>query len=254
MFFRKTAIMRMLLRIDTMITLLRISEKIVVGMLLFLAAGTGVAQSGGSNSQSAAPVSYSSVTQLNEVLAGLEQASQTTQVDLAKLRIEKWKTDGGTKRQSGADVESIQKNLQTAVPDIVAQLRNSPESLPETFRLYRNLDALYDVFSSVVESAGAFGSKDEFQSLQNDLNAMERTRHSVADRMEGLSATKENEIAQLRAQLRNAQAAVNAAPPKKVVVDDTEPVKKPVKKKTVTKKPATPAPTTSAAPGNTSPQ
>ena len=80
--------------------------------------------------------------------------------------------------------------------------------------------------------AGAFGSKDEFQSLQNDLNAMEKSRHVVADRMDALSTAKENELGHLRAELRNAQATISAAPPKKVVVDDTEPEKKPpVKKK-----------------------
>lgn len=189
-----------------------------------------------------APVSYSSVTQLNEVLSGLEQVSQTTQADLGKLRIEKWKTDGATKRQSDGDVQSIQRNLQTAMPQIISQLRGAPESLPQTFRLYRNLDALYDVFSSVVESAGAFGSKDEFQTLQNDLNGIEKSRHSLADRTEALSTAKENELAQLRMQLRNAMATVNAAPPKKVVVDDTQPVKKPPKKKASKTKiaPATP--------------
>ena len=231
--------------------------------LLLLTLGVAIAQTGPSNpapgnqtTTGSAPVSYSSVTQLNDVLAGLEQASQATQLDLAKLRIEKWKTDASNKRQTDADVQSIQRNLQSAVPEIVGQLRNSPENLPETFRLYRNLDALYDVFSSIVESAGAFGSKDEFQFLQNDLNAMEKSRHSVADRMEALSTTKESELSQLRQQLRTAQTAINAAPPKKVVVDDTEPVKKTPKKRTAmtakTAKPAKPA-TPAPAPANSQP-
>ncbi|HEV7218250.1 MAG TPA: hypothetical protein VGN39_05190 [Terriglobales bacterium] len=212
-------------------------------LLLMLAAGMGFAQTGSSDTAGgSAPVSYSSVTQLNDLLSNLQQASQATQLDLAKLRIEKWKTDGSTKRQTDADVQSIQRNLQSAMPEIVGQLKNSPENLPETFKLYRNLDALYDVFASVVESAGAFGSKDEFQFLQNDLNAMEKSRHVVADRMDALSTAKENELGHLRAELQNAQAAISAAPPKKVVVDDTEPEKKPVKKKVVHKtvKPATP--------------
>jgi hypothetical protein len=218
-------------------------------LLLLLAAGTGLAQTDPSNqATNSAPVSYSSVTQLNDVLTDLEQASQATQVDLAKLRIERWKTDAANKRQTDADVQSIQRNLQSAVPAVVGQLRTSPESLPETFKLYRNLDALYDVFSSVVESAGAFGSKDDFQSLQNDLNAIEKSRRAVAERMEALSTAKENELGQLRAQLRNMQAVVNAAPPKKILVDDTEPVKKPVKKKTPPKsaKPVTTPPSPAA--------
>lgn len=224
-------------------------------LVLMLAARMGFAQGGSSDTAAAsAPVPYSSVTQLNDLLSNLQQASQATQLDLAKLRIEKWKTDGTTKRQTDADVQSIQRNLQSAMPEIVGQLKNSPENLPETFKLYRNLDALYDVFASVVESAGAFGSKDEFQSLQNDLNAMEKSRHTAADRMEALSTAKENELGHLRAELRNAQATISAAPPKKVVVDDTEPEKKPVKKKVAHKtvKPATP---TTAAPATTpSPQ
>ncbi|MGA8153529.1 MAG: hypothetical protein WB952_21440 [Terriglobales bacterium] len=201
---------------------------------------------------SAAPVPYSSVSELNLLLSQLEQISQTLQLDLAKLRIEKWKTDANTKHGSQADVDSIQRNLQNALPEMVGQLRNSPENLAATFKLYRNLDALYDVFASVVESSGAFGSRDEFQSLQNDFNALERSRHSVADRMETLTNTKEGELAKLRTELQNAQAAAAAAPPvKKVIVDDTEPVKKPPSKKSKTAKkpPSTPAPQPNPASG-----
>src|SRR6202047_161202 len=120
------------------------------------------------------PVPYASVNQLNQLLSQLEQASQAAQVDLAKLRIEKWKADSGSKRQAQANVESIQRNLQSAMPEIIAVLRTSPENLTSTFKLYRNLDALYDVLGSVAESAGAFGSKDEFQSLENDFSAFEK--------------------------------------------------------------------------------
>jgi hypothetical protein len=218
-------------------------------------ASTGFAQtSPADQAPGSAPVSYSSVTQLNDVLAALEQASQAAQVDLAKLRIERWKTDSGTKKQTDADVQSIQRNLGTALPAVIGELRSSPENLTATFKLYRNLDALYDVLTSVVESAGAFGSKDDFQSLQNDLNAIEKSRRALADRMDGLSVTKENEIGQLRTQLKNAQAAIPTAPPKKVVVDDTEPPKKTPKKKTA--KSAKPATTTTppAAPPATSSQ
>jgi hypothetical protein len=204
-------------------------------------------------SASAPPVPYASVSQLNLMLAQLEQVTQAMQVNLAKLRIEKWKTDSNTKRGTQADVESLQRNLQMALPEMITQLRASPENLPETFKLYRNLSALYDVFGPVVESAGAFGSKDDYQAMQNDFSALERSRRSLAERMESLANAKEGELAQLRTQVRDLQAAVPAAPPKKVVVDDTEPPKKPVKKKSATKSTKPSAPTTTQKPSPSSP-
>ncbi len=108
--------------------------------------------------------------------------------------------------------------------------------------------------SGVVESTGAFGSKDDFQALSNDLNGFEGSRKQLADRMNNLAASKEQEIVRLRADLKTAQAAVPAAPPKKVVVDDTEPPKKPVvKKKPVPKKPAPTAPGAATTPAQAPP-
>ena len=183
----------------------------------------------------ATPVSYSSINELNQMLSSLQQGSASTQEDLSHLRIEKWKTDSGTKRQTEGNVESIQRNLQTALPGILADLKNSPESGPLTFKVYRNLDALYDVLSSVVESAGAFGNKNEFQSLSRDLGAIEDSRRSFADRMDKLATAKEAEISQLRVALQQARAEI---PPKKVVVDDTAPpAKKPAPKKKAVPKP-----------------
>jgi hypothetical protein len=219
---------------------------------LLLAAASTQMLSG--QSAASPPVPYSSVSQLNLLLSQLEQAAQSSQVDLAKLRIERWKADSGSKRQTEANVESVQRNLQTALPGIIGELRNSPENLASTFKLYRNLDALYDVFGSVVEAAGAFGSKDEFQTLQNDLGALERSRRSFADRMETLAGAKEGELVRLRTALQNAQAAVSSQPAKKVVVDDTEPPKKAVKKKAKTTAPAKPPIITTQQPPQAKPQ
>jgi hypothetical protein len=198
-------------------------------------------QGGPASGSQGGAVSYASVTQLNELLTQLDATSKTTQADLARLRIERWKTDSSTKKQTLNDVESVQRNLQSALPEMIGQLRNSPEDLPATFKLYRNLDALYDVLGGVVESAGAFGPKDDFQSLSNDLSGFEGTRKQLADRTNNLATSKEQEIVRLRADLKTAQAAIPVAPPKKIVVDDNEPVKKkPVaKKKPAAKKPAT---------------
>ena len=216
-----------------------------------LLAGTALAQV--SPVPASPAVSYTSANELNQLLAQLQQTAQGAQLDLASLRIEKWKTDANTKQNTATDVDSIQRNLKDALPEIMGRLRASPESLPTTFELYRNLDALYDVFTSVVESSGAFGPRDEYQALRNDLGALERSRRSFADRMEKLTASKESEITELRTQLQKARAVQQAEPPKKVVVDDAQESEKTVKKKPVHRKPKPPAAPQQSQPQGTTP-
>jgi hypothetical protein len=207
-------------------------------ILVFLLAGSTflLAQVTPSNP----PVPYTSVSQLNTILSPIQQASEATQSDLTKLRIDKWKTDSGYKKQILGNVDSIKRNLQSALPEIISHLQNSPEDLSATFKLYRNLDALYDVMGSVAESAGAFGSKDEFQALSTDLSAFERARRELGERLETLTTSKEAELSQLRTQIKTLQAAP-PPPPKKIVVDDNEPKKPTAKKKPVPRPPKPPA-------------
>ena len=195
----------------------------------------------GDSAQAAQPVSYTSMTQLNGMLEQLEESSKRAQADLGKLRIERWKTDGSSKKQTLANVDSIQRNLQGALPELIAQMRARPEDMPTSFKLYRNLDALYDVLGNVAELTGAFGSKDDFQALSNDLSTFEGTRKQLAQRIETLSSAKEAEIVRLRTDLKTAQAAIPVAPPTKIVVDDNEPPKKPAGKKKPKPKPPTTA-------------
>jgi hypothetical protein len=186
------------------------------------------------------PVAYASVSELNSILAQVRDVAQSIDGDLAKTRVDRWKADAATKRDAQANVESIRRNVQSALPEIITQLNNTPEDLAASFKLYRNLDALYDVFGPVAESAGAFGSKDEYQNLSNDLNALQSARHALGERMQNLAAAKESELTRLRNQIKILQAATPPEPPKKVIIDDTVPPKKPAKKKPA--KPAVPAP------------
>jgi hypothetical protein len=213
------------------------------GLLPALVLASVLAAQAPSDAQSSnsAPVSYSSMSQLNTMLGNLEQTAQASAGDLNKLRVDRWKTDGNTKRQEQSDVESLQRNLQNALPALINEVRSSPEDMATTFKLYHNLDALHDVMRSVAESAGAFGPKNEYQALAADAGRLDDVRRLLADRMQTLATSKEAELVRLRAQLRAAQAAP-PPPPKKIVVDDTEPPKKASRKKAKTPKPATTQP------------
>lgn len=168
---------------------------------------------------------------VGETLTQLDRAIQTTRVDLAQLRVDKWKADAASKRQAEENVGSLQRNMADALPAIAAQVRANPVSVAAAFKLYRNLNALYDVLASVAESAGAFGNRDEYQALANDAASIDRLRRALADQVEQMANSKDGELARVQAQLAQARQALAAAPPKKIVVDENEPEKKPAPKK-----------------------
>src|SRR6202158_2141415 len=143
---------------------------VLTGMLAPAVAGAQDAEGQAVGGQP--PVAYASVSEVNGILTQLEQTAQSIQSDLAKTHIEKWKTDGATKRQTLADGESIQRNLQSGVTEMIAQLKSSPEDLGASFKLYRNLVVLYDYFRSVAESAGALGYKEEYHRLRKGLGGV----------------------------------------------------------------------------------
>ncbi len=171
----------------------------------------------------------------------LQAAASRATLDLQQLRIDKWKTDGESKRQSEANAESVQRNLTSALPGLIDAVRAAPQDVNAEFKLYRNLNVLYDVFASLTEATGAFGPRGDYEALAQQLETIDSVRRDLADSLERLTSSTQSQLVQLQNQLRTYQqaaAAAAAAPPKKVVVDDTEPPKKAVHKK---KKPATPA-------------
>ena len=192
-------------------------------------------------------------TDPSAALNSLEQSARNSVGDLSHLRPDKWKADGSTKKQSQADSESLQRNMGNALPELIAGVRSNPQSLNANFKLYRNLNVLYEVFSRYAETVGAFGSREDFQMISKDLDGIDAGRRAMADRLDALTSSVENELAQYRQQVKAAQAAATAPPPKKIVIDDSEQAK-PAKKKAAPKKPAATDPNSGNASGSATPK
>jgi len=186
---------------------------------------------------SAAPAVPANVSPL---LGQVQSAARTTTADVSLLNIRRWKVSNDVKNDAETKAEAIQRNLTVAMPEILSQVQASPNDFAANFKLYRTLGVLYDVMSSLAESAGAFGSKNEFEPLASDLNRIDQARRSLGERLETLATAKDAEIARLQDQLK---AVRTAAPtqPKKIIVDDDESAKKSARKVAKKKPPATTA-------------
>lgn len=223
--------------------------------LLFLCSLTMLAQAPAESPVSAPSpgmqqpaASYSMTTVLSE-LDRLQSVSSALNGAISQLKIEKWKADGNSKRQAQSNAESIQRNLQSALPGMMSSVRSAPQDLGAEFKLYRNVNALYDVVSSLTESAGAFGPKNDYEALAQQLDSLDSIRRNLGDSLERFTASTQSQLDQLRTQVKTLQAQAAAAPPKKVVVDDTE---KPVS--TSKKKSKKSAPKTNATSGESTPK
>ena len=137
------------------------------------------------------------ISQLNSTLSALEQSTRQTALDLARLRIDRWKTDGATRDQAQSNAQSLMSNMTNALPGMLTAARNAPTSLTANLKLYRDLNVLYEVLSPLTDSAGAVGSKDEYQELAADTQLLEASRRSLADYMESLAAFQDAELARL---------------------------------------------------------
>lgn len=161
---------------------------------------------------------------LKELLIQVQAIAQKSDADVARLRIDKWKADSASKQEAQASADSIRRNLTSAVPDLLQRIQASPGSLNANFRLYRNLNALYDTFSALAESTGAFGPSDQYHSISADVSQLDQLRRQIAERVDMLAVANDAELARLRARGATTTSAKPAA--KKVVVDDEQPKSK----------------------------
>lgn len=190
---------------------------------------------GQSPSRPAAAPSPAIDMQLANTLSILEQCAQASNGLLAKMRVDKWKTDSSTRQQYQENVQSLQRNLVSALPELSGKVRQAPQDANANFRLYRNVITLYDVLANVAETAGAFGPRDQYDALAQQVSTMDQVRRALGERLDQLTAAKESELARLHTQLQSGAQTQATAPVKKIVVD--EPSAKP--KKVKAKKPST---------------
>lgn len=190
---------------------------------------------------------------LNAVLVQIQQATSSANADIGKLRIEKWKTDSDQKKQLLQIADSVQKNITNAVPGLINDVQTSKGSVLASFKLYHNLNVLYEFLSGLTEATGAFGKREEYEPLAADATALDTARQNLSTYIEQTAGKLE---AANRAPAGGTQThPANAAPVpgKKVIViddEDSPPPKKKPSAKSTKKKTSTPA---ANPPGQSSP-
>lgn len=226
--------------------------KIAVPVLLLLLASLSVfgqtpdapppSQTGEANATPSTPAILKEVDRLQTFA---ERASQ----DIEHLHIDNWKANAAAKSAAQADATSIQRNITSALPGMIAAVRAEPDNVNAQFVLYRNVNALHVVFGTLTDSARLSAQKGEYDALSQEQQLLASVRRSLGEVLEQSTAAAQKELKQMRAQIAQQHeqlAAADAATEdvrKQLALAQAELAKKPApKKKTVAKKPAAPAP------------
>ncbi len=217
--------------------------KTVLAAVIVLSLSIGLAaQSPASQSQAPSPATTQPVAaDLSAMIADIQRVALSANGDLGKLRIEKWKTDGAQKQQMQQVTESLQRNINNAIPGLISDLQADPTSVAKAFKLYHNMNVVYEFLSSLAEATGAFGRKEEYEPLASDAANLDKVRQSLSAYVERTATTLDTQVK--RSATAPSQQNAASQQPKKIIVDDDTPAKK--TKKTAKKKPVT---TTTAQP------
>jgi hypothetical protein len=212
------------------------ARKITVHIALVLCASLiTMAQPQAPASKAAQPPSPS----LDSIVSDIQQATQNTNLDLGRLHIDRWKTDANDKAQWQQMADSLRKNLTSAVPDLITDVRSTHGSVSSAFKLYHNLNVVYEYLDSLTSAAGSLGKPDEYQPLTKDAAALDDARKHLSSYIEQAASNLEDK---LKTATAPPPAPTPAATPKRIVVDDT-PTPKPGTQK---KKKTSPSPTPQA--------
>jgi hypothetical protein len=151
------------------------------------------------------------------------------------------------------DNVSIQRNLQQAVPGLLSDVRSAPENLSNVFRLYRDVEAVYQVALRALEAASHFSSRQEVDNLSAAVENLRNQENQMADYIQRGAAAQLAELQRLRNDSTRA-AQVPATSPKTVVIDNAAVPEKPKPRRGTRKKPPAEKPADQQQQNNTPPQ
>ena len=226
------------------------SAKVTLLTLLFLG-GSGAARAQAAQAPAAAPPPAAAQAPAPAAapaptafaMTNLRPALANVQTAITNLNVAHWKAPNDIRATTQQDVNSMQRDLNTTLPPLLAQADaassgNGPAALAPAFAVFRNLDALYDVMLRVTETAGLAGSASDASSLEDARAGLEDGRGKLGAWLLQAIGAQDAQVVRLQAPAASAAPAPPPPPNKIVVNDGPDTTTKPHKKKP----PPTPAP------------
>jgi hypothetical protein len=153
--------------------------------------------------------SSQSLQQSISVSGILQGALDTVQQSVEIARPERWKAPAAVTAESVQDVASIQRDLNTTLPPLLASTNDASGSVAQLLPAYRNVEALYDVLVRVTQTAVLSAPAQQSSALQQATATLQRARRNFADLLDSAAQGQDGRLRDVQSRL----AAMQSAPP-----------------------------------------
>lgn len=146
----------------------------------------------------------------------VEASVQNLRASVQTLTPDQWKTSKDEKQELTAAQQSLQRNLSEAVPGLLQTWNRAPQNLSEAFRLYRDLDVVYQVTSRLAASAGQHAPTGQARTILASTDQLKQTLQQLGDYIQATAALQYTQVQQACAAAQPAPAPA----PKSIVIND----------------------------------
>ncbi len=141
--------------------------------------------------------------------ATLQPSLDVMKQALAGMTVDRWKASPAIRTEAQSNLQSVQRDMESTLPSLLAAADAAPDSPAKTLPVYRNIDALYDVMLRLDAAGRLAAPKDQMSALDQAVSSLSDARRSLGDQLQTSSENRETQIVRLQAALK----AVPAPPP-----------------------------------------
>lgn len=122
-----------------------------------------------------------------------------------------WKGSGAARDEVDGNLLSMQKDLQTTLPPLLAAADAAPASAAASLPVLLNLDALYSVLLRVTIASRTAAPRNENTALEQAAVLLDGARRSLGDAVLASARLSEQQVTALQATVQRQQAALQQA-------------------------------------------
>ncbi len=158
---------------------------------------------------------------------------------LGEMSTDKWKASAAIRTEADGNLRSVQRDLQSTLPPLLAAADAAPDSAAKAVPVFRNVDALYDVMLRLDAAGRLAAPSNQISALDQALAAVGDARRALGDQLQTNAEGQEAHVIRLQAALKAVPPPAPPPPPPAAVVCTPPPAKKRVVRKPAAK-PTTP--------------